>query len=156
VRAWSMSSKGDLALLVSEPQLPAEVFAVGSAGTLRRVSTVNDDVLKGIRLATVERFKAKSADGTMIDGFLTRPPDARAGVRLPTILRIHGGPVDQFSTAYQQEWQILAAAGYAVVACNPRGSSGYGTAFSRAIWADWGNKDFQDVMAAVDHVIAMG
>ena len=51
---------------------------------------------------------------------------------------------------------MLAAAGYAVVAANPRGSSGYGTAFSRAIWADWGNKDYEDVMAAVDHVVAMG
>ena len=88
----------------------------------------------------------------MIDGFLTRPPDAPAGARLPTILRIHGGPVDQFSTAFELEWQMLAGAGFAVVAANPRGSSGYGTAFSRAIWADWGNKDFQDVMAAVDHV----
>ena len=46
--------------------------------------------------------------------------------------------------------------GYAVIAANPRGSTGYGTAFSRAIWADWGNKDFDDVMAAVDHVVAKG
>jgi dipeptidyl aminopeptidase/acylaminoacyl peptidase len=92
----------------------------------------------------------------MIDGFLTRPPGAVAGARLPTVLRIHGGPVDQFSTAFELEWQMLAGAGFAVVTANPRGSSGYGTAFSRAIWADWGNKDFQDVMAAVDHVIAMG
>jgi dipeptidyl aminopeptidase/acylaminoacyl peptidase len=156
VRAYTMSSKGDLALLVSEPQMPSEVFSLGAASALRRVSTVNDEFLKGIELATVERFKAKSADGTTIDGFLTRPPGAPAGQRLPTILRIHGGPVSQFSTAFQQEWQVLAGAGYAVVAANPRGSSGYGTAFSRAIWADWGNKDFQDVMAAVDHVVAMG
>jgi len=153
---FTISAKGDVGLLVSEPQLPAEVFALGAANGLRRLSTVNDAFLKGIRLGTVERFKAKSADGTMIDGFLTRPPDAPAGARLPTVLRIHGGPVDQFSTAFELEWQMLAAGGFAVVAANPRGSSGYGTAFSRAIWADWGNKDFQDVMAAVDHVVAMG
>ena len=156
ITEFTVSAKGDVALLVSEPQLPAEVFGVGPANGLRRLSTVNDAFLKGIRLGTVERFKAKSADGTMIDGFLTRPPDAPAGARLPTILRIHGGPVDQFSTAFELEWQMLAGAGFAVVAANPRGSSGYGTAFSRAIWADWGNKDFQDVMAAVDQVIAMG
>jgi dipeptidyl aminopeptidase/acylaminoacyl peptidase len=156
ITAFTVSAKGDVALLVSEPQLPPEVFALGTAGALRRVSTVNDEFLKGIRLATVERFKARSADGTMIDGFLTRPPGAVAGTRLPTVLRIHGGPVDQFSTAFELEWQMLAGAGFAVVTANPRGSSGYGTAFSRAIWADWGNKDFQDVMAAVDHVIAMG
>ncbi len=75
---------------------------------------------------------------------------------MPTILRIHGGPVSQFSTAFSLEWQMLAAHGYAVVAANPRGSSGYGRAFSRAIWADWGNKDFEDVMAAVDGAVAMG
>jgi len=155
VSAFSMSSKGEIALLASEPQLPPEVFSLGTGGALVRVSTVNDAFLKGIRLGRVERFKARSADGTMIDGFLTRPPDAPAG-RLPTILRIHGGPVSQFSTAFEMEWQVLAGAGFAVVAANPRGSSGYGTAFSRAIWADWGHKDFEDVMAAVDHVIAMG
>jgi acetyl esterase/lipase len=117
---------------------------------------VNDDFLKGIRLATVERFKAKSPDGTMIDGFLTRPPDARGPGRLPTVLRIHGGPVSQFSTGFNLEWQLFAAYGFAVVAANPRGSSGYGHDFSRAIFADWGNKDFQDVMAAVDYSVAMG
>jgi dipeptidyl aminopeptidase/acylaminoacyl peptidase len=92
----------------------------------------------------------------MIDGFLTRPPDAPSGSKLPTILRIHGGPVSQFSASFDLEWQMLAAHGYAVVAANPRGSSGRGRDFSRAIWADWGNKDFEDVMAAVDHVVNSG
>src|SRR5207237_1543049 len=91
----------------------------------------------------------------MIDAYLTRPPAAPAG-RLPMILRIHGGPVSQYSTGFNLEWQMLAAQGFAVVAANPRGSSGYGRDFSRAIWADWGNKDYDDVMAAVDGAIAMG
>jgi len=82
-------------------------------------------------------------------------PNAPAG-KLPTILRIHGGPVAQYSTGFNLEWQMLAAKGFAVVAANPRGSSGYGREFSRAIWADWGNKDYDDVMAAVDTAIAMG
>ncbi len=92
----------------------------------------------------------------MIDGFLTRPPGSTAGSKLPAILRIHGGPVSQFQTEFHFEWQLLAAQGYAVVTSNPRGSSGYGRDFSRAIWADWGHKDFDDVMAAVDQVVAMG
>jgi dipeptidyl aminopeptidase/acylaminoacyl peptidase len=103
----------------------------------------------------VERFKAKSADGTLIDAYLTRPPNAPTG-RLPAILRIHGGPVAQYSTGFNLEWQMLAARGFAVVAANPRGSSGYGRDFSHALWADWGNKDYDDVMAAVDAAIAMG
>jgi dipeptidyl aminopeptidase/acylaminoacyl peptidase len=88
--------------------------------------------------------------------FLTSPRGAEAGQRLPTLLRIHGGPVGQYSTAFNEEWQMLAAHGYAVVAANPRGSSGYGEAFSKAIWSDWGNKDFEDVMAAVDAAVERG
>jgi dipeptidyl aminopeptidase/acylaminoacyl peptidase len=156
VQAFQVGATGQIAVLESRPQQPSEVSAVEAGGALRRLSRVNDEFLKGIRLAPVERFQARSADGTSIDGFLTLPPDAPKGQRLPTILRIHGGPTSQFSTAFEQQWQMLAAQGYAVVACNPRGSTGYGLAFSRAIWADWGNKDFEDLMAAVDQAIAMG
>jgi dipeptidyl aminopeptidase/acylaminoacyl peptidase len=72
------------------------------------------------------------------------------------LLRIHGGPVSQFEAAFNFEAQLFAANGYAVVTMNPRGSSGYGQAFSRAIFADWGNKDFDDVLAGVDYAIAHG
>lgn len=155
VGRFDVGPKGEIALLESGPAYPAEVFTA-RGGTLARVTRVNDDFLKGIRLANVERFRAKSTDGTMIDGFLVRPPDMAAGAKVPAILRIHGGPVSQFTPSFSIEWQLLAAQGYAVVAANPRGSSGRGRDFSRAIWADWGNKDFDDVMAAVDHVVAMG
>jgi dipeptidyl aminopeptidase/acylaminoacyl peptidase len=146
---------GAIAVLESQSTYPPEISAVDGHG-LRRLTTVNDDFLSGIRLAKVQRFKARSADGQEIDGFLTVPPDAVPGQRLPAVLRIHGGPTAQYSVGFQLEWQILAGHGFAVVAANPRGSTGYGRDFSRAIWADWGNKDFQDVMAAVDQAVAMG
>jgi dipeptidyl aminopeptidase/acylaminoacyl peptidase len=155
VSAFDLDARGDVVVLESEPRLPPEVSAVTRQG-LRRLTTTNDDLLAGLRLAEARRFTARSADGTPIDGFLMLPPDAPVGARLPAVLRIHGGPVSQFDTSFRIEWQLLAAHGYAVVAANPRGSSGYGLAFSRAIWADWGNLDFQDVMAAVDQVVAMG
>jgi dipeptidyl aminopeptidase/acylaminoacyl peptidase len=155
VQAYDLSPGGEIAVLESTPQRPSEVSAV-DGGALRRLSTVNDDFLQGIRLGAVRRFQATSADGTKIDAFLTLPPDAPPGQRLPTILRIHGGPTAQYDTSFNLEWQMLAAHGYAVVGANPRGSTGYGQAFSRAIWADWGNEDFADVMAAVDQAIAMG
>jgi dipeptidyl aminopeptidase/acylaminoacyl peptidase len=79
-----------------------------------------------------------------------------AGRRYPTILRLHGGPVYQYSHEFMPDWQAYAAAGYAVIAPNPRGSSGRGFDFARAIYADWGNKDVQDVLAAVDHAVALG
>ena len=155
--------KGELVVLESRSTYPAEVSAVdGMAGgrQLRRLTRANDDFLKGIRLAEVRRLKVKSADGTMVDAFLTLPPssspDGPSGKRLPTILRIHGGPVAQYSTGFQLDWQVFAGQGYAVVAANPRGSSGYGREFSRALFGDWGNKDFQDVSAAVDHAVSLG
>ena len=156
IRAFDVNANGAAVILEHQLLRPAEVARVDSSGSVTRLSHVNDEFLAGIQLAPVERFTARSADGTPIDAFLTRPPDAPVDVRLPTLLRIHGGPVSQFSTRFSFEWQLLAARGYAVVAANPRGSSGHGRDFSHAIWADWGNKDFQDVMAAVDHVVDMG
>jgi dipeptidyl aminopeptidase/acylaminoacyl peptidase len=164
VNAYDVAKSGDIAFLESQPLQPSEVFwiPVAPKGPVSAVAPqlthVNDAFLAKISLGNVERYKAKSADGTTIDAFLTRPPNAQPGnnVKLPTILRIHGGPVSQYSTGFNLEWQMLAAQGFAVVAANPRGSSGYGRDFSRAIWADWGNKDYDDVMAAVDTAIAMG
>ena len=165
--SYDVAKSGDIVYLDSQSQRPGEIFFVARACQPRdrgadspapqptRLTHVNDDFLSKIALGTVERYKAKSADGTMIDAYLTRPPNVPAG-KLPTILRIHGGPVSQYSTGFNLEWQILAAKGFAVVAANPRGSSGYGRDFSRAIWADWGNKDYDDVMAAVDTAVAMG
>ena len=97
-----------------------------------------------------------SADGTEVEGFVTFPPDFVEGQRYPTLLRIHGGPVSQFNHGFQFESQLFAANGYVVVRTNPRGSSGYGQDFSAALWADWGNPDFRDVMAGVDYAIEQG
>jgi dipeptidyl aminopeptidase/acylaminoacyl peptidase len=156
IAQFDVGAKGDIVVLDSTFDRPNEISRVAANGTLTRLTHVNDAFLSTVALGATERFQAKSADGTMIDAFLTRPPNAVPGSRLPTLLRIHGGPVSQYSTGFNQEWQMLAAAGYAVVSANPRGSSGRGRDFSYAIWADWGNKDFDDVMAAVDHVIASG
>ena len=148
---------GDRAVAVAAtPDRPAEVIAWTAGEEPRRLTGENDALLAEIRLAEVERIAFSSSDGTRIQGFVTTPPNFEEGRRYPTILWIHGGPVSQFSTAFQTIWQLFAAEGYVVVAANPRGSSGRGEAFSAAIWADWGNLDYEDVNAAVDHVIGLG
>ncbi|MEP7226387.1 MAG: S9 family peptidase [Gemmatimonadales bacterium] len=146
---------GKMAVLASTPTVPAEVFAIEGGG-LRRLSRQNDDWLAGVGLAPVEEISFTSRDGTPIHGFLVRPVDYRTGSRVPAVLKIHGGPVSQFANEFDLEWQLLAAQGFAVVAANPRGSSGRGEKFSTAIWADWGNKDGQDVVAAVDYAVSVG
>jgi dipeptidyl aminopeptidase/acylaminoacyl peptidase len=156
VGAFDVAPDGKIVARIAEPRFPGEVFAVGAGGALSRVTHANDSLLAAVRIAEVENIHAKSRDGTEIEGFLYYPVGYDKSLRYPTLLRIHGGPVSQFEAAFNFEAQLFAAAGYAVVTMNPRGSSGYGQAFSRAIFADWGNKDFDDVMAGVDLAVARG
>jgi dipeptidyl aminopeptidase/acylaminoacyl peptidase len=78
------------------------------------------------------------------------------GTKVPLLLRIHGGPNGQDQHSFSTERQLFAANGYAVLAINYRGSSGRGQKFSRAIFADWGHYEVEDLLAGVDHVIKMG
>ncbi len=153
--AYSLGKDGQVAALVSEPHLPHEVFLLGD-GKLRRLTTTNDALLAQIRLGEVEYVRFKSKDGTEIAGYLYKPPAYNPEMRYPTLLQIHGGPVSQYDAEFNFQAQLFAANGYVVLTPNPRGSSGYGQKFSQAIFADWGNKDYEDVMAEVDYAIAKG
>jgi len=155
VSAFAAGANGKLAVLASTPLEPAEVFALDGT-TLRPLSRQNDAWLSRVRLGPVEPISFKSRDGTAINGFVVKPPDFVAGKRYPTILRIHGGPVSQYQNEFDFQLQTLAGHGYLVVVANPRGSSGRGEQFATAIFADWGNKDAQDVLAAVDYAVAQG
>jgi dipeptidyl aminopeptidase/acylaminoacyl peptidase len=141
---------------VSRTNLPGEVFAVDEHGDLSQLTRVNQAFLRSIRLGQTLDATFPSADGTEIESLFYLPPGYQEGMRYPTLLRIHGGPVSQYSHSFNFEAHLLAAKGYVVVTPNPRGSSGYGQEFSHAIWADWGNKDYQDVLAAVDHAVQEG
>ncbi len=155
VQGYDLAPDGTVVALVSEPHLPSEIFVSSSSG-LRQLTFTNRALLDSLALVGPEELTARSRDGTPVEFFLYRPTGAAAGQRLPTLLRIHGGPVSQYDKSFNFDAQLLAAQGYAVVMANPRGSSGYGSRFARAIMADWGTKDFEDVMAAVDHAVQLG
>lgn len=155
VSGFSLGPQGRIAVLAGGPDAPSEVYALEN-GALRGLSRQNDALLSTLRMSPMEETSFKSKDGTEIHGFMVKPPDYSAGKKYPTILRIHGGPVSQFENEFMFEWQILAAGGYVVVGVNPRGSSGRGEEFAKAIYADWGGKDSLDVLAAVDDAIARG
>ena len=104
----------------------------------------------------MENIHFTSKDGTEIEGFIYKPLGFSPDFRYPTILRLHGGPVGQYDVSFNFEAQLFAANGYLVIMTNPRGSSGYGQDFSTPIYADWGNKDFEDVIAGVDYAIEKG
>jgi dipeptidyl aminopeptidase/acylaminoacyl peptidase len=154
VRGFSANA-GSFAVGISTPELPLELFYLGD-GDLVQVTNTNADVLSGISLSDVRNVTFASGDGTEIEGFVFTPPGYKKGIQYPTILRIHGGPVSQYDFSFNKDAQLLAANGYVVVISNPRGSSGYGQAFSADLFAEWGVRDFEDVMAAVDYTIAEG
>ncbi len=150
-----ISQQGDkTAVLSSNAVSPPEVFAL-EGQKFRPLSKANDALIEQLTLAPVEETRFKSSDGTEIHGFLLRPPTGTQS-GLPTVLRIHGGPQSQFGASFSPEWQIFAAKGYAVVAANPRGSTGRGQDFAKAIYAAWGSVDVQDVLAAVDDAVSRG
>lgn len=133
-----------------------EIFAADGNGELTQLTHVNDAFNESVQLGQVIDTTYSSADGTEIEAFFYLPPGYQEGLQYPTLLRIHGGPVSQYSHSFNFEANLFAANGYVVVTPNPRGSSGYGQDFSYAIWADWGNKDYDDVMAGVDYAIQRG
>ena len=156
------SAGGHTAVLASSDQSAVEVYAL-EAGKLRPLSAHNRALLDELALGTVEDIVFTSRDGTEIHGQLVKPPDFVVGHRYPTILWIHGGPNGQDQHELELEGygpplerQLFASHGYLVLAVNYRGSTGRGAAFARAIFADWGHKEVEDLLAGVDHVVARG
>jgi len=141
---------------------PGEAF-VSSITTFspKKITNINADIA-GKPVPKTEVVKWKSANGQEIEGLLTYPLNYMEGKKYPLILNIHGGPagvfIQSFTAVNQGAYPIaaLAEAGYLVLRCNPRGSSGYGVEFRLANQRDWGGDDYKDLMAGVDHVIQMG
>jgi dipeptidyl aminopeptidase/acylaminoacyl peptidase len=152
---YDLGSKGHIAVLDSTVNSPDAVYAFDGKQT-RRLSHHNDEWLASVQLGTTEEISFPSKDGTRISGFVVKPSDYVAGKRYPTLLWIHGGPVSQYANSFTLPWQIFASQGYVIVSANPRGSSGRGEAFATAIYKDWGGKDSEDVLAAVDYAVQEG
>jgi dipeptidyl aminopeptidase/acylaminoacyl peptidase len=152
---YSLSKSGEIAAQITTLDSPNEIYTA-PGGKLTRVTHANDEVLAKLKLVPGEYVKFKSKDGTTVSGYMYKPLGYTAGKKYPTVLRPHGGPVWAYYAEFDHLPQLLAANGYVVLFPNPRGSTGYGQDYAKAIFADWGNKDFQDDMAMVDYAIAQG
>ena len=139
----------------SEDIWVAALSQAGGQNDAKQLTTVNPQI-KDFATATTEVIKWKGPDNFDIEGVLLKPLGYEAGRKYPLILNIHGGPYGKFSDTFSARNQIWAANGYAVLMPNPRGSTGYGNKFTVANLGEWGGKDFQDIMAGVDAVIARG
>ncbi len=145
---------GTLVYTSSTHRTMRELFT-GTDG--RRLTNVGKEFTDGRELLEPERFTATSQDGYEVDAWIVRPPGFEEGKRYPALLTIHGGPFTQYGTAFFDEIQVMASAGYVVLFSNPRGGSGYSEEHGRAIRGPvggagpgWGTRDYEDVMAAVD------
>jgi dipeptidyl aminopeptidase/acylaminoacyl peptidase len=143
------------AVLSGGDSKPTEVYRV-SGSTLTQMSHQNDALFAELQLGGTQEVSAKSKDGTEVHGLLTTPVNYTPGTKVPLLLRIHGGPNAQDQHTFSFERQFFAANGYAVLAVNYRGSAGRGAKFSKAIFADWGHYEVDDLEAMVDEAIRMG
>jgi dipeptidyl aminopeptidase/acylaminoacyl peptidase len=159
--ASSLSAAGGhTVLLESDDGALAEVYALED-GKLRKLTAHNDAFLAELQLGAVEDIRFRAKDGTEIHGLMVKPPSFVAGRKYPTVLWIHGGPngQDEHSLVldgYQFEPQMFAAKGFIVLRVNYRGGSGRGAAFAKAIFADWGHKEVEDLLSGVDYLVARG
>ena len=153
--AFSLGKDGAIAAEISTADRPPEIFLQRGAD-LTRLTQTNDALISQLRQAKVEYVHFKSKDGTSVAGYLYKPANFDAAKKYPTLLRPHGGPVSEYTASFDHLAQLFAANGYVVLLPNPRGSSGYGQKFCDAIYADWGNKDYQDDMAMVDYALEQG
>ncbi len=122
----------------------------------RQLTSINDDVLAGKKLGTTEEIWYTSSDGTRIQGWIVKPPDFSASRKYPLMLEIHGGPHSMYNVGFSFARQEHVANDYVLLYTNPRGSTGYGSAFGNAIKNAYPGKDFDDLMAGVDSVINRG
>jgi dipeptidyl aminopeptidase/acylaminoacyl peptidase len=154
VRDFAMNG-GKTVVAITDSKTPTELYAYDDE-ELTRLTAISDDALSTVARAEVEKIRFNSADGTPVEAFLVKPLGYEEGTRYPTILWLHGGPASQFNFGYNDTAQLFAANGYAVIMPNPRGSTGYGSDFAHGTVAAWGEKDFADVMAAIDYGIEIG
>ena len=155
IERLSAGPDDSFAVLASTATSTPEVHALEN-GKLRKLTQQNDEWLNQRLLGTTEEFSSTSKDGTDVHGLIVKPASYEAGRRYPTLLRIHGGPNGQDAHSFSFERELLAANGYVVVAVNYRGSNGRGSAYQKAIFADWGNKEVVDLLGAMDHVVKIG
>lgn len=152
---FSVARNGTVAFTVSPFRRPTDV-AIASGGATRQLTRLNELNLGAKSLATLRTLAVQAPDGGHVPAWIALPPTYREGERVPLILEIHGGPYAAYGPHFSTDYQLYAAAGYAVLFTNPRGSTGYGQAFADGIEKTYPDSDFADLMAAVDAAVAGG
>ncbi len=144
------------ATAICTPTIPGDigVFHLDS-GEETLLTCENEQLLDEVYLSGPEGHNFKSSDGQDRFGWIMKPIGYKEGHKYPAVLEIHGGPAVMFGWSFFFEFQILAAAGYAVIYTNPRGGEGFGQEFLHAVIGDYGGMDYDDLMAWTDFATAI-
>lgn len=145
------ASSTTLVFTWSDPSNPGELSALVE-GVERPLTDINAAWLAEVALAPTVALNARDADDASapeVDGWLTLPPEQPAEPA-PLVVQVHGGPHLPVGWRFSFDAQRLAALGFAVLRGNPRGSTGRGREFARAIEGDWGGPDLRDVLALTE------
>ena len=157
VGALSLSKDGHtLAYFYGNLTDPGQIYRMDTATGRRRQLTRLNAWLRRTNLGeTEEVWFTNPEDGYRLQGWILKPPDFDPSKKYPLIMEIHGGPMTQYGFLMMHEFYTLAAQGYVVGFCNPRGGTGYGEAHTKAIWGNWGDRDYSDIMAWADYLAAL-
>jgi dipeptidyl aminopeptidase/acylaminoacyl peptidase len=137
---------------------PGDVYTFSLAGQseLTRLTAVNADMLERKSLGEHTEIWFEAEDGNRAHGWIVKPPDFDPAQKYPLIFEIHGGPFAMYQGRFDFRYQAFAARGFVVLYTNPRGSTGYGEAFSLGINKAYPSVDYLDLMAGVDATIDQG
>ena len=153
---FTVSRNGTVAITTGTPASPSDI-SVTRNGRTTRLTRLNEELFRGKALAEVTPLPVTSSfDQRAIDAWLVTPPKFDASKKYPLILEIHGGPFASYGPVFSTDDQLYAAAGYAVLYVNPRGSTSYGEEFANFIHHAYPGHDYDDLMSAVDAAVARG
>ncbi len=159
VSEFDSANDGSIAFIAGEPDNPCDLFLRTPDGVERRLTSINDDLLRQRLIAPIEEFRFLAPDAQEVQGWVVYPPDFDPTQTYPLAVHIHGGPHVMWSPSFRSmwhEWQVTAASGYLVFFCNPRGSDGYGLQWRDALKRSWGMADAPDILAGVNALLAHG
>jgi dipeptidyl aminopeptidase/acylaminoacyl peptidase len=154
----SVSRNGQLGVTVTSFHEPGDVYLLDARRPqeMARLTHANRELMEGVTLGEVEELWYTSTDDLAVQGWVVKPPDFDPSRKYPMMLVIHGGPHSMYGVGFNYSWQEHASNGYLVLFTNPRGSTGYGSAFANEINNAYPGKDYDDLIAGVDTLIGRG
>mgnify|MGYP003447970933 CR=1 FL=1 len=155
VYGYAVFKNGNRALItVSNPTFPGELFDYDiTTGERKQLTAFNAEFLEATTLSTPEAISYVAKDGITVHGWIMKPAQYTEGKKYPFIVEVHGGPHTLYANTFFHEMQLLAAQGYGVLYVNPRGSHGYSQEFVDGVRGNYGEGDYEDIMAGVDYAL---